>query len=181
MDIQPSIHTAETIEGWMYPRELMWLAQTASKSKMIIEVGCFKGRSTRAICDNTKGQVIAVDPYMGAYYNNDDKQILNFGNEAYEEFKKNLEDYLEIGKLRHFRNTFSELPKPIKADFIFIDGDHREEPFRNDVECALKHALPGAIISGHDYGDTVWTAIKKVVDEKFTHVSICDTIWWTKL
>ena len=37
-------------------------------------------------------------------------------------------------------------------DFVFIDGDHRYEPVKNDILAWLPKMKIGSILSGHDYG-----------------------------
>lgn len=56
-----NLQNALKIGGWMEPNELEWIAEVASKSSNILELGSFLGRSTRVMCDNTSGFVTAVD------------------------------------------------------------------------------------------------------------------------
>ena len=56
-----NIAKAETIDGWMTSIELAWLAEQARASDYILEFGCYQGRSTRSLADNTPGIVLAVD------------------------------------------------------------------------------------------------------------------------
>ena len=47
------ISHAINIPGWMSVEELTYLAEAASKSNIIVEVGSWKGRSTIALAANT--------------------------------------------------------------------------------------------------------------------------------
>jgi hypothetical protein len=57
---------ALAIDGWMSEREVAWLAHMAAQHHRIVELGSWKGRSTRALGDNTPGTVWAVDTWAGS-------------------------------------------------------------------------------------------------------------------
>ena len=50
-----SLRRAKKISGWISGPELLWLAQQAQYHSVIIEIGSWKGRSTRALGDYTPG------------------------------------------------------------------------------------------------------------------------------
>ncbi len=168
---------ALAIDGWMAPAELAWLARTASISKNILEVGSYKGRSTRALCDNTTGRVTAVDPWQGPYIT-DKERVLFDQAKSWPEFQHNL---FGVKNLTTFKGTFSEFGKINKDifDFIFIDGDHRYNAVIHDIELALTMLKPNGVLSGHDYNHADWPGVKKAVNEKFPGREVIKTIWWT--
>lgn len=172
------ISNALRIQGWMSERELTWLAETAQKSNIIIEIGSYLGRSTTALCDNTSGKVYSVDPYEGNYRYDDGRIFRPFDDETMRSFHSNLKHHFESGKLVHFRRHFKECSFPKKSDFIFIDGDHREMPLRNDIFTGLEWLKSGGILAGHDYTHSDWPSVKKVVDEMFPQAEKVDSIWW---
>lgn len=47
-----NIQHALGIRGWMSAAELTWIAETASRSVRVLEIGCFVGRTTTAIVEN---------------------------------------------------------------------------------------------------------------------------------
>lgn len=49
-----------------------------------------------------------------------------------------------------FAAEMAEHKQPV-FDFIYIDGDHDEAPFRRDVEALWPLLNPGGIMAGHDY------------------------------
>lgn len=64
--IDDAVRRASRVEGWMYEEELRWLAEHASRSTSIIEVGIWKGRSTTALCHAAAGRVYAIDHFQGS-------------------------------------------------------------------------------------------------------------------
>lgn len=171
---------AKQIDGWMSDLELEWLAEQAARSEMVIEVGCYKGRSTRALADNCKGTVFAIDPYKGDYLYPDGRVMMNIGDNIYKQFLDNLDDVIKTQKVIHFRQELSQMHN-IRGDFIFLDGDHRYEPLRSDIFSALRLANPNGLIAGHDYGHPDWPDVSRVVNEMFSFVNKVGTIWWIRL
>lgn len=168
---------ALAIDGWMAPRELEWLANIARLSSKIIEVGSYKGRSTRVLCDNTYGHVTAIDPWDGPYITDKGKVLFDQAV-AWPEFQANLAD---ADNLTAFRGTFADfalINKDTDYDFIFIDGDHRFEHVVHDINLGLTILKDGGILAGHDYTHEDWPAVRRVVDAKFPHRETLNSIWW---
>lgn len=185
-DIQsmvPKLEKAYEIRGWMSGTELDWLARRARFARVIIEFGCYCGRSTRALADNTKALIFAVDPWESQYFDKDGKQIGILIGDSYEQFRTNLKEYIESGQLEMFRCRSEEFPiieDSGYADFIFLDGDHRYEEVKKDLILAEKLAIHNGIISGHDYTHSDWPGVKQAVDERYgvENVNVIDSIWW---
>lgn len=167
------LEKALAIDGWMSPTELKWLARVAKESTNILEVGCYKGRSTRALVDNTSGVVTAVDPWVGPYIKVDGKPLFDQAK-SWPEFLQNLSnaDNLKIVKL-HFDQFYSDE----KYDFIFLDGDHLYDMVVHDINKALTMLTPRGILAGHDYGHIDWPGVKQAVDEIFPTKEIVGSIW----
>lgn len=144
-----NIENALKIEGWMEPYDLEWLARHAAHARIICEVGCWKGRSTTALADNTPGVVFAVDTWLGSEEHNPPVQGL------YEAFEANMEPYIARGKVlemrtqsvdaaRHFA-TFGE-----RFDMIFIDASHDYDSIRADILAWRPLVASGGLLCGHD-------------------------------
>ena len=174
------IRNALNIHGWMSANELNWLAKTAQRSKVIVEFGCYFGRSTRVLADHCSGIVYAVDPWTGEYFDNNNQSINILRKDAYFGFLQNMADHIDSGKLAIYKCVSGEFPE-FKADFIFIDGDHRYEEVKKDIEKARRMIMPGGIIAGHDYTHDDWPGVKQAVSEAFGNVEVVDTIWFQKL
>jgi hypothetical protein len=89
---------AQAIKGWMRTNELDWLATRAADARMIVEVGCWQGRSTRALADHSAGIVYAIDPWAGDYFN-EDNSLHKIRTNVYDLFAANLADHIASGKV----------------------------------------------------------------------------------
>lgn len=177
---QIDISKALEIPGWMSKRELVWLAENVRDKKRIVEFGCFYGRSTRALADNSPEDAIicAVDPWNGDYADEDGRPLEKVNTYVLPHFKRNLKDHISSTKVRYFRTYSYNFDYPEFFDFVFIDGDHRYETVKKDIEKAI--LLLGenkGIIAGHDYGHQLWTGVKQAVDEIFGYTEVEDSIW----
>ncbi len=54
------------IQGWMGPKALRWLARRAARHRQVIEVGVWRGRTTKVLAAACPGTVWAVDHWLGA-------------------------------------------------------------------------------------------------------------------
>jgi predicted O-methyltransferase YrrM len=182
---------AEAIKGWMSPAELQWLATHALSARTIIEIGSFCGRSTRALADHCPGVVYAIDPWEG--YCNDDgtqatwilKQGPGSGIAIAEAFRRNLADHLTSGRVvalphrsEEARAILRDQYHVVRADLVFIDGDHRYDACRQDIELYQDLVRPGGILSGHDYNHATWPGVAKAVDDVVGPIERCGTLWW---
>jgi Methyltransferase domain len=165
-----NLERALQINGWMNEAtELPWLAEQASKHKMIAEVGSYLGRSTRAMADNTSGVIYAVDTWKGTL--GDEK----FPKETYEgqfwyEFSRNLADHLANGTVRGFQMDSLEAAgmfarHGVKFGFIFLDGDHSYKAIRNDILAWKPLLEKGGTISGHDFDGGGYPGVVQAVRE----------------
>lgn len=178
-----NIEKALKITGWMTPNELTLLASIAKGcKKMIIEAGCFQGRSTRALADNMKEScsIHAIDPWDADIHNSFETRIVFKTDESTRQlFYTNLYKYIKAGRLTMHAKPFHEVFYYVEdIDFIFIDADHRYEQVKRDIEHALK--FNPRIIGGHDYSPE-WPGVIKAVDEIFgTGTGVQETTIWIK-
>lgn len=156
------VDAAFSIPGWMYPFEIVWLADEATKHERIVELGCFLGRSTRALADNTKGWVLAVDDFQGPR----DCRIEGREN-ILENFSLNM-----LGcehKVRICQEDFGAVrPEQHDSpfDMIFIDGDHHYDSLMRDIEKWTPYLSKGGLICGHDY-HYEYPEVMKAVNNSF--------------
>lgn len=173
-----NIERACEIKGWQTLNELNWLAKHARGHNTIVEVGSYYGRSARCILDNFDGVLYCIDPWNGPLLNNSEKVIGGVNQYVYERFLENMNGHFHSGRVIPFRGVLNDFEIPGRIDMIFIDGDHRYEAVKNDINLALGMVRAGGIISGHDYCPE-WSGVKRAVDETFgSDVNIYEGIWW---
>ena len=177
MNIQQIVKTAELIPGWMTKAELTYLAEQASLHKQIVEIGCWKGRSTKALAMATKGIVFAVDNWYGEDDVPGDRDLLLFT-----EFSNNLaQETLENKVYYNYKNndvdSFFADTHPHSFDMIFIDGGHDYESVFRDCTYAFEFIEPGGLVCGHDAFNP---DVKRAVIDVFAFFSIVPgtAIWY---
>ena len=170
------------IEGWMTPAELRWLKSAAASMGSIVEIGCWKGRSTHALASSCKGPVYAVDTWGGSPGELDGAHAEALHGRVYEQFVENLSDCNNVIIMREDSVTASQhfgySPKRVSCftddgmyheedfdgsiDMVFIDASHEYEDVKADIEAWRPKAR--RLICGHDYN---WPGVKRAVDEAF--------------
>jgi len=186
-----NLANALKIDGWMNDAELLWLARQASCHGMILEIGSWKGRSTRAFADHTPGLVYAVDMWESspagwmdpATYT---KAILQKRPEDYifQIFCDNLRSHIESGKVHPIRKSSIEAAEEciLWFDLIFIDAAHDYESVARDITIWSGKLLPGGLLCGHDYSEH-WPDVMKAVDDAIPHRKVVPgtSIWYAKI
>lgn len=155
--------TPEQIHGHMTSSELDWLAEKASQANVIIELGCYKGRSTKQLALSSQGIIYTIDNFIGIPGDNE--------LSIREEFEDNLRLELGSGKVILIplsrQDAIEELyTLDIKADLIFIDAAHDYESVRDDIKSLLPFVKKDGIICGHDYR-LCYDGLRQAVDEAF--------------
>ncbi len=161
------------IQGWMSLSEIQWLYRQAKQYKTIVEIGCWKGKSTHALLTGAQshgGKVSVVDHFKGAA-----GQEQFFPEVAY------LDIYhIFMASLGHFSNlsvykmdSLSGSKRIKKAEMIFIDAGHEYEEIKQDLE--LWEPKATKLLCGHDYQ---FPGVKKAVVEKFGIPNVIDSIWY---
>lgn len=177
----PNLEIARTIDGWMYEPELNWLAEQASRRGRIAEVGCWMGRSTRALADNTKGPVVAVDTWKGS---DEDGHRLLLADKA--------EDWLFNKFMTNMDGTnviACRLPSVVAAaqmtvanaqfDMVFLDAGHGYEDIKADILAWGPLVANGGILCGHDYHSGA-PGVIQAVDELLQGVQLFQSIWYVE-
>lgn len=177
------------VDGWMTEKELEFLAKQASISKIVIEVGSWKGRSSRAIADNLPqdGVLYCIDTWNGSEYESiqhaDAK--LEQGDFIFKQFLNNNFDLICSGKIIPLRLNSSNAVSFFKehnifADFIFLDAGHTYSEVKIDIAMWRDVKKETGVISGHDYSNS-WQGVMSAVNESFKNISVIKdtTIWMT--
>jgi hypothetical protein len=154
------ITRAMKCKGYMEDSDITWIAEQASKHGRIVELGSYQGRSTRAMCDNTKGFVLAIDDWWGprSITESEVERSKIFGF-----FYLNLEDHLVSGKCKYLTaNHTQEFTLDFEPDMVFIDGNHEYDNVRYDIIQWSKKLAKGGLLCGHDAN---YRGVKKALNE----------------
>lgn len=174
------ISRALTVQGFMEPPELEWLATQASHHHQIAEIGCWQGRSTRVLADHCPGTVFAIDHFRGVpelLYELTDRPP----HWLYKKFTMNVIDLDNVVVVRKPSREAALLLQNMKFDMIFIDGDHTYEAVKEDIRLWKPLVLTGGILCGHDYHEAIGVA--QAVTELLPNAQLVDntSLWWLQL
>lgn len=154
---------AEKIEGWMDKEELYWLMGLSSGSTVGVEIGCYCGRSTKAMAGSIRELLVCVDPWN-----------MKGISDAEEKFRKNLWNEIETKRVHVIRGESQSVKSQVlealggrPADFIFLDGDHSYDGVIRDIDTYLDVVAPGGVLCGHDFYARSWPEVTRAVLERF--------------
>jgi predicted O-methyltransferase YrrM len=168
-----NIEKALAIDGWMSEPELRWLAERAEQHKIIVEIGSYLGRSTRALAENTSGIVYAIDKWTSS----EELPMYDFEEEVhFSRFRRNVEDLIASGKcVPIIADHRAGVPINEIADMVFIDGSHSYEAAKDDILKWLP--ITRSLICGHDYD---YPTVKQAIAETLGNVNAVENtnIWW---
>ena len=149
------ISQARKIPGYMSDAELTWLAEQATTRHRVVEIGSFRGRSTRALGAHSPGLVWAVDTWIPSRYTQDVTMA---------DFKQNMEGLENVYPMpcssAHAAWAFGGR----EFDMIFIDASHDYESVKADILAWRPLLAPGGLLCGHDF-DPYWPGVMKAVTE----------------
>ncbi len=145
------------VEGWLYDEEVELLYRLASgvASGVIVEIGSYRGKSTVALAlgsrDHHSVPVYAIDPhetFTGA---------MGFGFRPADrtEFLRNLLrcEVTEIVRVVNLPSRVAAAGWEKPVGLLWIDGDHRYESVKQDLESWEPHLAPGSLVALHDSTD----------------------------
>jgi hypothetical protein len=164
------------IPGWMTEPELTKVRELSSHSESVVEVGSWKGRSTKEILESCDGPVYAVDHWNGSKH--DASKMVCDLVDIYNEFIQNVGGYPNLVVCKGNSIDIADQFNGNKVDMVFIDAGHEYEECRADIEAWLPKCKK--FMCGHDYGS--FPGVTKAVDEKFGDaVRTKDSIWYVEV
>lgn len=167
-------------DGWMTQMELAFLKKAAESSENVVEVGSWKGRSTKALLEGCKGTVTAVDHFQGSDDYRDSTLSIARAEPIYDIFMKNVGRYPNLVTLKMGSDEAAEQIPEQSVDMVFIDSDHRYEQVKAEIDRWLPKVRPGGILCGHDYADG-WPGVRRAVEESFGIAHVVETIWFVEV
>lgn len=156
----------------------------ANDYETIVEIGIRKGRNASQIlkrCPSIR-KYYAVEPWkqVGAYahisndMHNKDKMV----------FQQHCRPFMDRITVMEMRSEdAAPLVEDGSVDLVFIDGDHRYEAVKLDIELWLPKIRAGGIISGHDYDNLPrFAGVAEAVKEAFDDYELgADWTWYVKV
>ena len=175
--------------GWMSEAELAYIAGLAPRSKIVVELGSWRGRSAIAWAENGAKVVYCVDIWDDSAFGCE-----NFPGDApdlkqrpewlWNEFLRNTAGLPNIFPLRmttvEAAGFLAHLG--IRVDVVFIDAGHLAHEVAADIEAWLPLLAEGGVLCGHDYNFPGWVDVKTVVDRMVPKFRVVEgtTIWTTE-
>jgi hypothetical protein len=174
------LKVASGITGWMTEDELAWLIEQASTRRTVIEIGSWKGRSTKALALSVQEVVYSVDHWLDGPPPADIKrredsdwlEVTYRGSNAIKaDFFRNLSDEIQSRKCvptglpsEKAAGRMREILGGRKVDMVFIDGGHEYPEVKRDIELWRPMLVDGGLLCGHDYPRLgVYTAVSELV------------------
>lgn len=179
-------------EDWFtYPNLYKFFVDTLKDGSKIVEVGCWKGKSTaflavEIINSNKKIDLFAVDTWEGSAEHKSNPIVYN--DQLFNTFMSNIKPVQHI--IKPIRMTSLEAARSFKdneVDIVFIDAGHNYEDVKADITAWMPKVKQGGIISGHDYSldsssKFYWPGVNKAVNEIFdkSQLSLQEYCWMFK-
>lgn len=143
------------------------------KPRLVVEIGVAYGfHATRILEQHPAIEYIGVDPYVAGYdpedlFDRDVGEVFGVSpNKAMDRLFTTVSEKLQLGfpgrfQLLRMKSTEAAKTFPDESlDFVFVDGDHREEAVREDLEAWWPKIQPGGVLVGDDYS---WPGVEKAV------------------
>lgn len=134
---------------------LIAATDTEAMGGSVVEVGCFRGVTTRALSQHTSRIVVAVDPFIGNGALDSD----------FETFKRNVADRPNVVHVRKTSGGAASTWAHGLASLVFIDAVHDYVNVAFDISVWWPLLLPGGIMAFHDTDDTNFPGTRRAVFE----------------
>lgn len=177
MNIEKAIATP----GFMAEIELEYIAHLAQRSKAIVEIGSWSGRSACAFAQNTLGTVHCVDTWADNAYGSAPAEQTCHPEWLWTAFNRNTADYKNIHPLRmnSVEGAAWARTAGIMFDCIFVDAGHNYEDVISDILAWQPLLVPDGILCGHDYAE-YHPGVMQAVRELVPKYRVVGTIWTTE-
>ncbi len=120
-----------------------------------VEVGTHRGAYAEILLHNWPGTLHCIDPWQGTDGQVGRLAALGGGINRTDDMmccRRRLVDF--TNRFQLVRKTSAEAIKSYRynsLDFVYVDGDHRPEAVKFDIENWWLKVKPGGILAGHDY------------------------------
>lgn len=153
------------IDGWMTPGELHWLYAQATRMQSVVEVGCWMGRSTHALCSGCRGRVFAVDHFRGSSAERHTNHRQALTEDIAARLRVNLAAFTNVSVVPG-ESVAVGLSFPLRSvEMVFLDAGHTLTEVLADLR--VWGPVATRLLCGHDYGaDGVAPAVDAYLMEK---------------
>jgi len=185
------------IEGHYKDWQIKILEETVDhirdvKDGIIMEIGCWKGKSTAAIANKVAPEILhAVDTWQG----NIDEQTVTgklhptvreaSKTNIFEIFQKNMADHTKGNVLPHKMDCFDYLGElDQKVKFCHIDGSHDYPSVKKTIEMLLPKMAENGILCGDDFKsahagrEDLQGGVERAVRECLPDFKFIRNFWW---
>jgi hypothetical protein len=136
------------IAGFMSEEELAQLFEWSQQHTSVVEVGCWKGRSTHALLSGCKGPVVAVDHFLGSESQRGVEHAEALFGFVYQMFMENTRQFKNLSVIRMDSIKAASFFRPKSVDMVFIDGDHEYNAIKADLLAWAP--IASKFLCGHD-------------------------------
>lgn len=196
---------ALAIRGYKTEAELRWLAEQArSIGRLggysgIVEIGTWRGRSTRALADHLScGVIYTIDTWAGdprdpepgkcvdAPHIGRDDFATHGGTRVLSWFWRDHTAHLLAGRIVPVVAPAQQGCAWLEAQFgrvfdlAFIDGCHTYEAVVEDIAACRRLVRSGGLLAGHDHSPT-FPGVIRAVEEIGGPEGLVDTLWWRRV
>lgn len=146
------------VEGWLSDAQAraLWDAARAMRAPgQIVEIGSFRGRSTIVLSSARPDGVtmVAIDPHGGSDRGpNEYEPDPEVGESDFTVFWENLRRAGVADRVRHVREPSQTALGAVQGpiDLLYVDGAHRYQPARDDIERWGNRVPVGGAMLIHD-------------------------------
>lgn len=173
----------KNIQGWFDYQDFYDFILSQFDEGLFIEIGVWKGKSVAYMAERIKELnktiiLFGIDTFKGT---EGDTELMNDPelNSLLKICKNNLKSlsvHIMIGNSQKVHKKFPDK----SVDFLFIDGDHRYEAVKKDIQLWLPKIIPGGFISGHDYVREGNCGVIDAVNEFFPNINIMGRVWYIR-
>lgn len=151
----------------LHPKDRSFLLELLPKNSTGAEVGVFKGEFTEQILSFVKPKMIYL---IDLWEYDADIHSANFDEKPdmlknYERVKKKFGKMSNVVIKKGYSQQELQQLQDNSLDWIYVDGDHRYEGVKSDLEVAIKKVKKGGIIAGDDYIEKDGWGVVKAVNE----------------
>lgn len=169
------IPTTPEIQGWMNPFELQWLYEKAQDMESIVEVGCWKGKSTHALLSGCYGVVHVVDNFKGNESEREGIHREAAVKDLSSEFMLNVSKFSNFCVYKMDSKSAANFFAPKSVDMIFIDGERTKSAVIENIDIWKPKCKK--LLCGHDVD---YQEVRDALNERNIHFeNNVSSIWYS--